>query len=241
MRLILCGFGIFLTVILSGCSVNHASRKSGVELSSVDRCETIPCIMALDESELLEVKQLDGDVARYRFRFQRRQGSSVRAMTYGLLAIGTVGVSEAFTTPIEGAIQDNTVFLADAICSTANETCTALMFHLPDDVTRHAWGDESLFLDGGLGPVITTSSETPMMIDVSTEEAAESDLLPEEPEASDAIMSADDGTERLEDDANEPAPDDEILSADDLTDMMNDFGDDPADGASSSGTDGGNE
>ncbi|MEO1040901.1 MAG: hypothetical protein AAFX52_01295 [Pseudomonadota bacterium] len=197
--------------------------------------------MALDESELLEVKPLDDDVARYRFRFKRRQGSSARAMTYGLLAIGTAGVSEAFTTPIEGSIQDNTVFLADAICSTANETCTALMFHLPDDVTRHAWGDESLFLDGGLAAVTTTASETPMMIDVSTEDAADSDLLPEEPEASDAIMRGDKGMDPLEDRANEAAPDDEILSADDLTGMMNDLGDDSADGASSSGTRGGNE
>lgn len=106
-----------LAASLAGCSAAKAARKTGAEPDAVVACTTVPCLQAHASAELLEQRDLaDGD-RFYRFRYQRRQGSILRAIGYGVVGVYTLGISEIVTNPAENAIQNDRMFVVDVVCT----------------------------------------------------------------------------------------------------------------------------
>lgn len=123
--------GVGALALAAGCSASRAANKSGVEVKKVAKCDTVTCFLSMPTATQIDRQPLDDEYAKYRFRFQRRQGSTLRAIGYGGAAFVTLGLSEVAFTPVEGAIQNDKQFLADAVCHMRTEKCEAVAIHMP--------------------------------------------------------------------------------------------------------------
>ncbi|MEM8937199.1 MAG: hypothetical protein AAGC77_12400, partial [Pseudomonadota bacterium] len=122
---------------------------------------SIICFEGLKSAESLQQVEIDETYTKYRFRYQRRQGSVWRALGYGAAGVLTLGLSEVVTTPMEGAIQNDKQFVVDAICNPKTDRCVALMLYEYEKPPRLIYGDDSLFTfsDGDSGVSSPTESQ----------------------------------------------------------------------------------
>ena len=113
-------------LVLSACSTVNAANKSGEELANVVNCETSSCLKTLRTAEIVGEKTLANGDTEYLFRIQKRQGSYLRSLGYGIAAVGTLGLSEVIATPLEGALQNENQMAVEAVCDT-NDQCHRLV------------------------------------------------------------------------------------------------------------------
>ena len=109
---------IFATAILGACSTVQAANKTGETVENAAACQSSSCLKTLRTSEVIESTKLANGDTKYLIRMQRRQGSFLRALTYGTAAVFTLGLSEALTTPLEGALQNDKQLAVEAVCNT---------------------------------------------------------------------------------------------------------------------------
>ena len=126
---------------LGGCSAVKAADKTGAEPAEVADCGTVACFQAHQTAETLESRAIGDGERFYRFRYQRRQGSMLRALGWGALGVYTLGLSEVITNPAENAIQNDEMFVVDALCTSSDERCHTVLMTLPGDETRVVRGD----------------------------------------------------------------------------------------------------
>lgn len=120
--LILCSSAI----ILSACSTVKAADKTGEKLENVALCQSSSCLKTLRTAEVIEKDKLANGDTKYLIRLQKRQGSYIRALGYGAAAVFTLGLSEALTTPLEGALQNENQMAVEAVCD-RNDNCHRLV------------------------------------------------------------------------------------------------------------------
>lgn len=121
---------VSLFLPLAGCSTVAAAKKTGVKVSTAAECTTKICLQTQLSSEQIDEKALGNGLTQYTFRMQKRQGSYLRSLGYGIAAVGTLGLSELATTPLEGALQNDKQFAIIADCdSDGNCGRTVLVEH----------------------------------------------------------------------------------------------------------------
>jgi len=113
-------------LILSGCASAKAANKTGAELKAAAGCKTLLCIQALPTAEKIDEISLDNGQTQYVYRAQRRQGSILRSVGYGLAAVGTLGLSEVVAGSPEGALQNDKQMAIVADCS-EDRSCSRLV------------------------------------------------------------------------------------------------------------------
>ncbi|MEP1229814.1 MAG: hypothetical protein ABJG88_03995 [Litorimonas sp.] len=111
---------------LTACASAAAAKKTGVSIKSVEKCRTLICLQTQKSAEKVDEKQLESGLTQYVFRMQKKQGSYLRSIGYGVAAVGTLGLSEVIATPAEGALQNKKQFAAVADCDD-NGTCSRLV------------------------------------------------------------------------------------------------------------------
>ena len=107
---------IGLAFTLASCASARAAKVQGVSVKSLSRCTNLVCIQSLPTATKVDEKKLANGKTRYVYRVQRKQGSVLRSIGYGVAAITTVGFSEILAGPVEGTIQDNKHMAAIADC-----------------------------------------------------------------------------------------------------------------------------
>lgn len=95
------------SIFLSGCSVYMASRKTGTDIASVQKCSTRLQFLNLGAKILKSERLQDGSLVEI-YQVQAEKGSAVRAIMHGLLDLSTGFVWEIVGTPIESSLnKDN--------------------------------------------------------------------------------------------------------------------------------------
>lgn len=107
---------ISLFIPLASCSTVAAAKKTGVKTKKAIECTTLLCIQTQQTAEKIDEKQLADGMTQYTFRMQKRQGSYLRSIGYGSLAVLSLGISELATTPLEGALQNDEQFAVIMDC-----------------------------------------------------------------------------------------------------------------------------
>ncbi len=99
----------FLTVYLPACSVVQATNSPGAkDLSVLDKGTDRYLVLAeLGQPVVSETDKNGNKVDVFKF-IQGQNGVAKvgKGMLYGVLAVGTLGLSEVITSPLEGAIGD---------------------------------------------------------------------------------------------------------------------------------------
>lgn len=142
-------FAFVAALLLASCSTVKATQKTGAEISDVAKCETVSCFFAHPTVTLISETQTSDDVSLYRFSYLRRQGSVLRGAGYGVLGVATLGLSEIVTNPVEEAIQNDRVFVVDAICDRQTRVCGAVAITESDGSSTLVRGKEADFLTNG--------------------------------------------------------------------------------------------
>jgi len=97
-------------VILSGCSAFRAANHSGVHPAELSKCETAPCITALDGVELVLIEELDQGNLAYSWRVPSPYGNTGRAAGHFTASVLTLGLWEFAGGAIEDKKLDKTGF-----------------------------------------------------------------------------------------------------------------------------------
>ena len=111
---------------LTACASAAAAKKTGVSMKAVANCSTLICFQTQASAEQVDEKKLANGLTQHIFRMQKKQGSYFRSIGYGIVAVGTLGLSEVLATPLEGAIQNDKQFAAVADCD-ADGNCPRLI------------------------------------------------------------------------------------------------------------------
>jgi len=119
---------VSLMLPLAGCSTVAAAKKTGVNTKTAAECTTLLCLQTQSTSEIIDETQLANGLTQYTFRMQKRQGSYLRSLGYGVLAVGTLGLSELATTPLEGALQNDKQFAIIADCDSNGDCPRMVLF-----------------------------------------------------------------------------------------------------------------
>jgi len=113
-------------VPLASCASAAAANKTGVDIEKVAECTTQSCVYGQQTAEKVNEKKLANGLTQYAYRMQKRQGSYIRSLGYGLAAVGTLGLSEIVAGTAEGAIQNDKQFVAVIDCD-ANGECPRMV------------------------------------------------------------------------------------------------------------------
>lgn len=138
-------FALAACAVITSCSAVKASQKTGVEIADVAKCEAVSCFYAHPTMTLLGIEEMKADNSHYRFSYQRRQGSVLRGVGYGLVGVYTLGLSEVVTNPVEGSIQNDKIFIVDAICDKRTETCETVTITQSGEPVRVVRGEADDF------------------------------------------------------------------------------------------------
>lgn len=111
---------------LTACASAAAAKKTGVSMKKVAECQTLICLQTQNSAEKVDEKTLGNGLTQHVFRMQKRQGSYLRSIGYGVAAVGTLGLSEVIATPAEGALQNDKQFAAVADCNGGGD-CSRLV------------------------------------------------------------------------------------------------------------------
>ena len=89
-----------------GPASRSAARTAGATERDIGRCEDRACFVGLLQygGEILISRQkLDGSLEEI-YQVRRRQGSSLRSFTHGLLSVATLGIWNVVGYPLEGFV-----------------------------------------------------------------------------------------------------------------------------------------
>ena len=106
---------------LTACASAAAAKKTGVDIKQVMKCETQACVYGQKTALKVDEKDLPNGMTQYAYRMQKKQGSYLRSLGYGVLAVGTLGLSEIATGTVESAIQNDKQFVALIDCDDAGD------------------------------------------------------------------------------------------------------------------------
>lgn len=99
-----------MALTLTSCSVAMAARKSGTDVSKVQQVQNRSQILATGAEVLESKKNRYGNLVET-YKIQKEKGSTARAVMHGILDISTLGIWEAFGTPIEGCMSQKEYFV----------------------------------------------------------------------------------------------------------------------------------
>lgn len=92
-----------LCLLLSGCSVAMAAKKSGHSIDEVQRSVTRSQILQLTEKTLSSERTSEGRLVET-YSIRKESGSTARAIMHGVLDVSTLCVWEVIGTPMEGVL-----------------------------------------------------------------------------------------------------------------------------------------
>lgn len=92
-----------IVIALSGCSVYMASKRDGVDVSEVQKCNTRTQFLALGAKILNSERCEDGSLVEV-YQIPKDKGSAARAVMHGLLDISTFFYWELIGTPMEAVM-----------------------------------------------------------------------------------------------------------------------------------------
>ena len=134
---------------LTACASAAAAKKTGVKISNVAECSTLVCLQTQNSAEQVDEKVLASGMTQHVFRMQKRQGSYLRSIGYGIAAVGTLGLSEVVAGTVEGAIQNDKQYAVIADCDSTGD-CPRLViqeFEKEPYIVRGHTAEETALLE----------------------------------------------------------------------------------------------
>ncbi len=90
----------------TGPAAKSASRQAGATPRDIGRCEDRACFVGLLQyggEILISRERADGSLEEI-YQVRRRQGSTLRSFTHGVLSVATLGIWNVVGVPLEGFV-----------------------------------------------------------------------------------------------------------------------------------------
>src|ERR1700722_16681301 len=94
---------IYVSLLVSSCSVVMAAKKEGTNIETVQASRTRGQFIACGANVISSERLPSGKLVEV-YQFQKERGSAARALMHGVLDVSTLGLWEVIGTPIEACV-----------------------------------------------------------------------------------------------------------------------------------------